>query len=152
MFDIDAMHFTIAQNGTAPALPGEAAPAGAQGNGTTTANGGANGQGGTAPPPGGGFDIMLVFILVIGVFVIISLFGSRKQKKQRETMLSGIKKHDTVQTIGGVIGSIVEVKNDSVVLKVDESSNTRITFSRSAIQQVLNSDTKSAPPDLEKTP
>ena len=60
--------------------------------------------------------------------------------------------HDTVQTIGGVIGSIVEVKNDSVVLKVDESSNTRITFSRSAIQQVLNSDTKSAPPDLEKTP
>ncbi len=42
-----------------------------------------------------------------------------------------------MQTIGGVIGSVVEVKPDYVVLKVDESSNTRITFSRSAIQQIL---------------
>ncbi|NIN75018.1 MAG: preprotein translocase subunit YajC, partial [Xanthomonadales bacterium] len=33
--------------------------------------------------------------------------------------------------------SIVEVNPDSVVLKVDESANTRITFARSAIQQVL---------------
>ena len=51
--------------------------------------------------------------------------------------MSAIKKHDRVQTIGGVIGAIVEVKPDEVVLKVDESSNTRITFARSAIQQVL---------------
>jgi len=52
-------------------------------------------------------------------------------------MISAIKKHDRVQTIGGVIGSVVEVKPDYIVLKVDESSNTRITFSRSAIAQVL---------------
>ena len=38
-----------------------------------------------------------------------------------------------------VIGAIVEVKSDTVVLKVDESSNTRMTFSRDAVQQVLES-------------
>ena len=58
-------------------------------------------------------------------------------KKKRKALLSTVKKHDRVQTVGGVIGSIVEVNPDTVVLKVDESSNTRITFARSAIQQVL---------------
>jgi preprotein translocase subunit YajC len=62
-------------------------------------------------------------------------------------MVSAIKKHDRVQTIGGVIGSVVEIKPDYVVLKVDESSNTRITFARSAVQQVLT-----ISPDLAETP
>ena len=59
-------------------------------------------------------------------------------------MLNAIKKHDKVQTIGGVLGAVVEIKPDTVVLKVDESSNTRITFARSSIQQVLTSDRDSA--------
>ena len=54
-------------------------------------------------------------------------------------MLNAIRKHDRVQTIGGLIGSVVEIKTDTVILKVDESSNTRITFSRSSIQQVISS-------------
>jgi preprotein translocase subunit YajC len=37
-----------------------------------------------------------------------------------------------------VIGAIVEVKPETVVLKVDENSNTRITFAKSAIVAVLN--------------
>ena len=55
-----------------------------------------------------------------------------------------MKKHDRVRTIGGVIGAIVEVKSDTVVLKVDESSNTRMTFSRDAVQQVLESSESSS--------
>ena len=55
-------------------------------------------------------------------------------------MLGGIKKHDRVRTIGGVLGSVVELKPDTVVLKVDESSNIRMTFSRDAIQQVVEVD------------
>jgi preprotein translocase subunit YajC len=42
-----------------------------------------------------------------------------------------------VQTIGGVIGTIVEVKDAEVVVKIDETTNTKIRFARSAIQQVL---------------
>jgi preprotein translocase subunit YajC len=39
-----------------------------------------------------------------------------------------------------VIGSVVELDADTVVLKVDESSNTRMTFARDAVQQVLESE------------
>jgi len=65
--------------------------------------------------------------------------GQKRDRKKREALISAIKKHDRVQTIGGVVGSVVDVKPDYVVLKVDESSNTRITFTRAAIQQVLTS-------------
>ena len=84
-----------------------------------------------------GSQFFVLMIVVVGVMLIFSVMGQRRDRKKRETMLSAIKKHDRVQTIGGVIGSVVEIKPDYVVLKVDESSNTRITFARSAVQQVL---------------
>ena len=78
-------------------------------------------------------------IIVIMVFIVFSVMGQRRDKKKRDALLNAIKKHDRVQTVGGVLGSVVEIKPDTVVLKVDESSNTRITFARSSIQQVLSS-------------
>lgn len=113
---------------------------------------GTNGGGDGAPvtrqgsPLDSFLPIVLLFIVVIIVF---SIFSQRKEKKRRDVMLTSIKKHDTVQTIGGVVGSIVEVKDNQVVLKVDESSNTRITFARSAIQQVLFSKGEK-PKDIEQ--
>jgi preprotein translocase subunit YajC len=112
---------------------------GLPGNGTT----GAPPAGSTsAPPPGGGLfgNQFLLLLAVLMIFMIgATILGPRREKKRREAMLASIKKHDRVQTIGGVIGAIVELKPDTVVLKVDESANTRITFARSAIQQVLSS-------------
>ena len=126
-------------------MPGEA-PA------TGQAPGGPAGGGGTptraADPFGGQF--FLIVILVVVVMIVISIMGQRRDKKKRESMLSALKKHDKVQTLGGVIGSIVDVKKDVVVLKVDESSNTRITFARAAIQTVLNSTEEPAPVKEEK--
>ena len=114
-----------------------AMPLGGAGGGDAGTAGG--GTGGTTAPPAmldSFLPMVLLFVVVIIVFTWIS---QRKERKRRESMLTSIRKHDTVQTIGGMVGSIVEVKDDKVVLKVDESSNTRITFARSAIQQVLAS-------------
>ena len=99
--------------------------------------------GGTGTPPSSGSPFGTAFLpLMLGLLVIMIIFsslGPRRERKKREAMLNVIKKHDRVQTVGGVIGAIVELKPDFVVLKVDESANTRITFARSAIQQVLTS-------------
>ncbi len=135
MYDVETCLLFFAKAGTGPALPGEPA------NTTTGADGapaGTTGGAGTAPagnPFGGQF--MLIIVVVLVAMILFSVFGQRKEKKRRAAMLSAISKHDKVQTIGGVVGSVVEVKSDQVVLKVDESSNTRITFARSAVQQVL---------------
>lgn len=130
-------------NQAAPAVGG--APAPAAGNTpanapTTAAPGtGAAGAGGAVPAarPGGIEPLFLMVMLLVLGMIVFSMMGQKRDRKKREAMISAIKKHDRVQTIGGVIGSVVEIKPDYVVLKVDESSNTRITFSRTAIASVL---------------
>jgi preprotein translocase subunit YajC len=116
--------------GAVPAAPGEPGLTGAE-----SLPGGAPPQRG-ADPFGGFFPLLMVLLVAM---ILLPLIGQRRDKQRRQAHLAAIKKHDRVQTIGGVIGSIVEIKPDTVVLKVDETSNTRITFARSAIQQVLTS-------------
>ena len=102
-------------------------------------------QPGVNPPPnqtpgGGGFLIIMILILV--VFWVFAMGGQKKEKKKRQEMLDQLKKGDKVQTIGGIIGNVVEVKDTHVVLKVDENSNTRLKFGRGAIQGVIADDEK----------
>ena len=52
--------------------------------------------------------------------------------------LASIKKYDKVMTIGGIIGTVMEIREDEVILKVDDNTNTRMKFSRSAIQRPLS--------------
>ncbi len=100
---------------------------------------GGTADGGAAPmPPGMGMEPMLIILVVFGAIILFSVFGQRKEKKRRQQMLDSIKKSDSVQTIGGVIGSVVEVKNETIVIRVDDRSDTRMTFSRAAVQQVLS--------------
>ena len=81
---------------------------------------------------------LMLLLLLFFAMILFSFLGQRRDRKKRKAMINAVKKHDRVQTSGGVIGSVVEVNPDTVVLKVDETSNTRITFARSSIQQVIN--------------
>ncbi|MDP6480160.1 MAG: preprotein translocase subunit YajC [Phycisphaerales bacterium] len=105
----------------------------------TLAGGTAEGVAGEGPSPspfgGGGFFYFLIILMV--VMIAFSVFGGRKQRKRREALLRSLKKHDSVLTRGGVFGSIVDIDDDRVVLKVDEASNTRITVVRDSIDRVF---------------
>ena len=63
--------------------------------------------------------------------------SKKKDQKARQQLLDNLKKGDRIQTIGGVLGSVVEVRDGEVVVKVDESNNTKMRFTRSAIQKVV---------------
>ena len=108
---------------------------GAQGTPVTTADGTVASEGQTSSGPFGDNFFPMLMLLLVGM-IIFSFFGGRKQKKRRATMLDSLEKRDQVLTRGGVFGTIVEIKSDRVVLKVDESSNTRITVVRDSIEQV----------------
>jgi len=78
------------------------------------------------------------------IMVVMWYFTSRSQRSERDKhqkMLNSLKRNDRVMTIGGVFGSVVEVRDHEVVLKVDESNNTKMRFARSAIKEVLGGDT-----------
>jgi preprotein translocase subunit YajC len=127
----------LAQAADGPARPGAApaAPAAAAG-----AEGAATGASAPAGGAAGGSGFLIMMMVLLGTMVLFSVMSGRREKKKRAELLGSIKKHDKVMTIGGVLGTVVEMKDDAVVLKVDETSNTRITFSKSAISQVMPQD------------
>ena len=80
----------------------------------------------------------LTMVMAIMLLFYLFLFKNKKsQENQRKSMLDQLKRGDRIKTIGGILGTVVEAKDDEVLVKVDESSNTKIRFSRSAIHQVL---------------
>lgn len=91
-----------------------------------------------APPGLGGSTFFLVMIGMLGLMIFISMRGQSKERKKRQELIASLKKGNRVQTIGGIIGTVVEVRDNEVVLKVDENGNTRIKFAKSAIQNVTD--------------
>lgn len=112
--------------GGAPVQGTPAAPVGPGGTGTPQAQ---------TSPLGGPFMLIMIGLLVF--MVVSTVMSGRRQKKERAALLNSLNKHDRVQTAGGVIGSIVEIKDAEIVLRVDQANNTRISFSKNSVQQVL---------------
>ncbi len=98
---------------------------------------------GTAPS-GDPFGPMIGIMLAIGVFYFFLLRGQRKDRKKVQTMLDNLKANDRVQTIGGMFGRVVRVRDDQVQLQVDENSNVRVWFNRAAIKDVVTAGTGEA--------
>ena len=91
---------------------------------------------GPQPSMGGAWFIGLLLMMFVFMFVLQR--GSRKsEEKKRRALLDAIKKNDRVMTHSGIIGTVVTIKDHEVVLKVDESTNTKITFLKDAIRQVV---------------
>jgi len=85
-----------------------------------------------------GGNQMLLF-LMIGVIILMVVMSSRSRRKQeskRKALLSAMKKGDRVTTIGGLMGTLIEVREQEVVVKIDEQNNTRVRFLKSAIAHV----------------
>lgn len=95
------------------------------------------------PAPGWASSPLVPMAIII-VVMYFFLFRSKKtQEKKRIEMLDTLKKGDRIQTIGGIRGTVVDAREDEVVVKVDETSNTKLHFARSAIHKVLDEEKKS---------
>lgn len=99
-------------------------------------------QPGATPPPAGDAlgRFIVPMLLMIGVFYFFLIRGQRKDRQRMQDMLNNLKRNDRVQTIGGVLGTVVDVRDHEVVLKVDENNNVKMRFNRSAIKEVLTAD------------
>ncbi|MBE6543016.1 MAG: preprotein translocase subunit YajC [Ruminococcaceae bacterium] len=76
--------------------------------------------------------MMLVFVIVLFFFM------SRKQKKEEKAlqeMKDSIKIGDEVTTIGGIVGRVVNVKEETIVIETTKD-RTKIRFLKSAVKSV----------------
>jgi preprotein translocase subunit YajC len=102
---------------------------------------GGDGSGGT-----NNYWVLAPPILMMIVFFYFLVFLPQKRERQKQdTFHKTLKKNDRVVTIGGVVGTIVNIEPEAklITLKVDD--NTRMSFLREAIQRKYSEGTSEAP-------
>ncbi len=87
-----------------------------------------------------GIMSFLPFILIIVVLWFLMIMPQRKRQKETKKMLEELSVKDKVVTIGGVIGTIVKVKADSIVLKLGKE--TEMEVRKNAIASKITKETE----------
>ena len=86
--------------------------------------------------PIGGLAPILLFFVALYFLMIVP--NQRKQKAWQE-MLGGLKAGDRVTTSGGIKGTVLQVKDDAVTLRV-QPDGVKLEFVKSAIAAVTTAD------------
>ncbi|MGM9551414.1 MAG: preprotein translocase subunit YajC [Clostridia bacterium] len=79
---------------------------------------------------------LIYLVIMVAIFYFLLIRPQKKREKETRRMLNDMRKGDEVVTIGGIMGNIVNIKDDSVVIETG-ANKTKITFERSAIKSVL---------------
>jgi len=77
---------------------------------------------------------LITIVLIIGVFYFLLIRPQKKTQDEHKKMLESLKKNDEVITVGGIHGTIANVKDHTVTLKVDD--NVKIEVQKSSIASV----------------
>ncbi len=96
-------------------------------------------------PNGGSGAVMtqlLFFAAIFAIFYFLLIRPQQRQKKEREAMLTSVKKGDRVVTASGLHGTVVGLNEQTMTLKVADS--VKLDFDRSALGRIVR-----APGDKE---
>lgn len=104
--------------------------------------------GGTAPTdvkpkPAPNQWLQLAPLALVFVLMYFMLFRAPKKRQQEHSkMVAGLKKNDRIRTIGGILATVLDVRDDEIVIKIDEANNTKMRVVPSAIAAVLSDEKK----------
>ena len=79
-----------------------------------------------AQPAGAGWSMWLMLILIFVVMWLFMIRPQRKQQKELEAFRAGLKKGDKVVTVGGIYGTVDQIEEKTVLLKVDGETKLRV--------------------------
>ena len=83
----------------------------------------------------GASSSIIMLVVLIAVFYFMLIRPENKRKKKAQEMRDSLKKGDVITTIGGVVGKIVSVNNDTIVIETSED-RVRIEFTKWAVSNV----------------
>lgn len=76
---------------------------------------------------GGGWSMWIMLALIFVVMWFFMIRPQKKQQKELQNFRDSLKKGDKVVTIGGIYGTVAEIKEDSVLIEVDNSVKIRVS-------------------------
>jgi preprotein translocase subunit YajC len=89
---------------------------------------------------GGGMSFPVMMALMFGILYFMVIRPQSQERKKLEKKISELKKGDKVLTTSGMFATVVSVEADRAVLRI--SDETKVEFAKSAIAQVLTTETK----------
>ena len=88
-------------------------------------------QAAAQPAQGGGWSMWIMLALIFVVMWFFMIRPQKKQQKELQNFRDSLKKGDKVVTIGGIYGTVCEIKEGSVLIEVD--NNVKIRVSKQAL-------------------
>ena len=85
--------------------------------------------------PGGNLlSTIIMLVAMVAIFYFMLIRPENKRKKEAEQMRSSLKKGDKITTIGGIVGTVVDIKEDKFVLETG-ADRVRIEFAKFALSE-----------------
>ena len=81
---------------------------------------------------GGMGSTIIMMVAMLGIFYFMLIRPENKRKKEAEQMRSSVRKGDKITTIGGIVGTVVDVKENNIVIETS-ADQVRIEFAKWAI-------------------
>lgn len=82
------------------------------------------------------FASLLYIVALFAILYFLMIRPQQQRQKKHQEMINNLKPDDRVITLGGIYGTIVKIKDNSLVLRV--ADNVRIEFLKTAISQVTS--------------
>ena len=81
---------------------------------------------GGSAQPGSSMGFLLMIVLIFVVMWLFMIRPQQKKQKEVEKFRQGLKKGDKVVTIGGIYGTVVEVKDNTLFLEIDQNVKIKV--------------------------
>ena len=75
----------------------------------------------------GNYSTIIMIVLIFAVMWFFMIRPQRKQQKELQNVRDSLAKGDKVVTIGGIYGTVAEIKEDSVLIEVDNGVKIRVS-------------------------
>ena len=75
----------------------------------------------------GNYSTIIMIVLIFAVMWFFMIRPQRKQQKELQNFRDSLAKGDKVVTIGGIYGTVAEIKEDSVLIEVDNGVKIRVS-------------------------
>ena len=102
-----------------------------------------------ATTSGGMGSTILMIVLMIAIFYFLMIRPENKRKKEAQQMRDSLKVGDNITTIGGIIGRVVSIKDDTIVIET-AGDRSKIRLARWSIQQNITANERMAQEQAEK--
>jgi len=96
----------------------------------------------TAAASAGGlssFGLIIWIVVLFAMFYFLIIMPQRKRDKQYKTMMNELKVGDKIVTIGGILGKVVSLKEQTVEI---QTADTKLEITRRSISAILGKSTK----------